>query len=110
MSKSHGWRHSLWIAPLTFAIAAPGYAQSSAPDERLALEEIVVTARKREENLQDVPIAVTAISAEALQREGVQDVQDLIERDPSLSFDLGIAPYDTPVSYTHLTLPTNREV
>jgi outer membrane receptor protein involved in Fe transport len=70
---------------------------AQAPDEGAALEEIVVTARKREENLQDVPIAVTAISAETLQREGVKDVQDITARDPSLSFDKGIAAYDTRI-------------
>jgi len=85
------------MAPLTFALATPGYTQSSAAEESLALDEVVVTARKREENLQDVPLAVTAISAERLQREGVRDVQGLIARDPSLSFDLGIAPYDTRI-------------
>lgn len=78
-------------------MAAPGYTQSSASEESLALDEVVVTARKREENLQDVPIAVTAISAETLQREGVRDVEDIVGRDPSLSFDLGIAPYDTRI-------------
>ncbi len=78
-------------------MATPGYTQSSASNESLALDEVVVTARKREENLQDVPIAVTAISAETLQREGVKDVEDIVGRDPSLSFDLGIAPYDTRI-------------
>jgi iron complex outermembrane recepter protein len=97
MSRSHGWRHCFWMAPLTFALAAPGYTQDSPTEEAIALEEIVVTARKREENLQDVPLAVNAISAETLQRQGVRDVQGIIERDPSLSFDLGIAPYDTRI-------------
>ena len=87
--------HGLWAAPLTLCLGLPAYGQ--APDEGVGLEEIVVTARKREENLQDVPIAVTAISAETLQREGVKDVQDITARDPSLSFDKGIAAYDTRI-------------
>jgi len=95
MSKYAKGLHSLWVAPLTVCLAAPTMAQ--APDEGVGLEEIVVTARKREENLQDVPIAVTAISAETLQREGVKDVQDITARDPSLSFDKGIAAYDTRI-------------
>ena len=57
----------------------------------------MVTARKREETLQDVPIAVTAISVEQLQRRGIQDVEGIIQGDPSLGFDLGIAPYDTRI-------------
>ncbi|MFZ9708484.1 MAG: TonB-dependent receptor [Steroidobacteraceae bacterium] len=87
--------HCLWVAPLTLAVAMPTLAQT--PDEGAALEEIVVTARKREENLQDVPIAITAVSAEALQRQGIKDVADLVQGDPSLSFDKGIAPYDTRI-------------
>ena len=87
--------HILWMAPLSFALGLPAMAQ--APDEGAALEEIVVTARKREENLQDVPIAITAVSGETLQREGIKDVSDLVQGDPSLSFDRGIAPYDTRI-------------
>lgn len=97
MSSYRGWRHGLWIAPLTFAIGSPSLAQPAPDGEALALEEVVVTARKREENLQDVPLAVTAVSLEQLQREGVQSVEELVGRDPSLSFDLGIAPYDTRI-------------
>jgi iron complex outermembrane receptor protein len=87
--------HGLWVAPLTVCLGLPANAQ--APDAGAVLDEIVVTARKREENLQDVPIAVTALSAETLRREGVKDVQDITARDPSLSFDKGIAAYDTRI-------------
>jgi len=87
--------HGLWVVPVTVCLAGPVMAQ--APDAGVALEEIVVTARKREENLQDVPIAVTAISGETLQREGVKSVEDITARDPSLGFDKGIAAYDTRI-------------
>jgi outer membrane receptor protein involved in Fe transport len=95
MSKYSRSLHGLWVAPLTLCLGLPANAQ--APDEGAVIEEVVVTARKREENLQDVPIAVTAISAETLRREGVKDVQDITARDPSLSFDKGIAAYDTRI-------------
>src|SRR5882762_5743909 len=42
-----------------------------------ALEEIVVTAQKRRENLQDVPIAITSITAAQIQTRGIEDVRDL---------------------------------
>jgi outer membrane receptor protein involved in Fe transport len=42
-----------------------------------SVEEIVVTAQKREQSLQDVPIVVTAISEQALQDAGVRDIKDL---------------------------------
>jgi len=58
--------------------AAPARAQiapSAAPADGLA--EIVVTARRRAENLQDVPVAVTAISAATLEQQAVTSLGDL---------------------------------
>ncbi|MET0987070.1 MAG: hypothetical protein ABW034_16870, partial [Steroidobacteraceae bacterium] len=40
--------------------------------EDIELQEIVVTARRREENLQDVPVAVTALTSEALKEKNVR--------------------------------------
>ena len=51
-----------------------------------AAEEIVVTARRREETLQDTPIAVSPFSAEALEVRQVQGTQDLERITPSLQF------------------------
>lgn len=52
---------------------------------RGAIEEVVVTARKREESIQDVPFAVTAYTAEELDRQGVHDLTTLDQQVPSLS-------------------------
>ncbi|KRB42470.1 TonB-dependent receptor [Phenylobacterium sp. Root700] len=49
-----------------------------------AIEEIVVTAQKREQNLQDVPIVVTVASAQLLQDTGVRDIKDLTVLTPGL--------------------------
>ena len=97
MSQSKSGRLGLWIALLTFSVGLPAQAQNSTAAPTVALEEIVVTARKREENLQDVPLAVSAISAEQIERAGIRSVEDVVARDPSMSFDLGIAPYDTRI-------------
>ena len=72
MPKPSNGLHALWVAPLVFAVALPAYGQ--APDNEAGLDEVVVTARKREETLIDVPLAVTAIGADALQREGIKDI------------------------------------
>ena len=48
------------------------------------VEEIIVTSQKREQSLQDVPIAVSAYGAETLRRAGVQDIRDLQQLSPSL--------------------------
>lgn len=83
-----------WIfvsaAMTTCAMAAGGAnAQQSeranATPAEQGLSEIVVTAQRREENLQDVPIAATAFSGEALQDKGVERLADLQFAAPSLS-------------------------
>ncbi|MGI9304358.1 MAG: TonB-dependent receptor plug domain-containing protein, partial [Gammaproteobacteria bacterium] len=48
------------------------------------LEEVIVTAQKREQNLQDVPIAVSAFSGEMLAQSGVKDMFELSSNSPSL--------------------------
>jgi iron complex outermembrane receptor protein len=57
--------------------------------ESLTIEEVVVTARNREESLSDVPISVSAYSSEQLSDLGINDVEDLINYTPGVSFDAG---------------------
>lgn len=52
--------------------------------ETVGLEEIVVTARKREENVQDTPIAVSAFTGEGLELRGVTDLANLDNFTPNL--------------------------
>jgi len=56
--------------------AAPAWAQSNETSV-VKIEEIIVTAQKREQALQDVPIAVTAFSAAALDRAQIEDATDI---------------------------------
>jgi iron complex outermembrane receptor protein len=73
----------------------PGSAASaadSAPSGVGALEEIIVTAQKRVERLQDVPVAVTALSGDALEAAGVAGTADLVDVTPSLTFAQGATP------------------
>jgi iron complex outermembrane recepter protein len=70
------------------ACAAPAIAQSveTPPDEQevSTLDTVVVTARRREENLQEVPLSVTAYSPEALAEKRISDRTDLANFTPSL--------------------------
>lgn len=61
---------------------------ASAQEENAAagLEEIVVTAQKREQKLQDVPMAVTAVSGTQLEQQGITQFQDLLRSVPGVSF------------------------
>ena len=51
------------------------------------LEEIVVTAQKREEGLQDTPIAVTAFTSAALEDKNIENIAQLADFTPNLIFD-----------------------
>ena len=52
------------------------------------IEEIVVTTRRREENLQEVPISVTAIDAQTIERQNINNMFDIAKLDPSLQMDV----------------------
>src|SRR5213080_4991091 len=56
------------------------------------LQEVVVTAQRREENIQNVPIAITAITTETLRSKGVTDIHALSNLTPSVNLDSG-APF-----------------
>ncbi len=59
--------------------------QSHAQEESLLLEEVLVTARKREERLIDVPMSISAVSGEAISKMNVNDIVDLADSLPNLS-------------------------
>ncbi len=67
------------------ATTPPALAQGSS----LVLDEVVVTARKRAETIQEVPMAITALDQDLLERIGFSNLTDLAEKVPSLS----MAPY-----------------
>ena len=52
--------------------------------QEVLLEEIIVTAQKRQQNLQEVPIAVTAFTGKMLQDSGIKDIRELAAITPSL--------------------------
>ena len=80
MKKNNAIRNALLIGTglASFALAPiAAFAQDAPEEETGGLEEIVVTAQKREQNMQDVPIAVTAISGDTLLTNRVTSVSDL---------------------------------
>jgi outer membrane receptor protein involved in Fe transport len=72
------------------------------------IEEIVVTTRKKEERLQDVPIAVSAISEEQISRQGVADLDDVVRNTPSVQFDRSFGPSDTRITIRGLSNTRGR--
>ncbi len=61
-------------------------AAQTAPARVGPIEEIVVTARRREENVQDVPVAITVVGSDVLDAQGVYNVNRLTQLQPSLQF------------------------
>ncbi|MBL4680248.1 MAG: TonB-dependent receptor [Pseudomonadales bacterium] len=72
-----------------FLLATFGSSQTFAESEykrQSVIEEIVVTAQKREENLQDVSIAATAFSGESLKNVGFQEGLTITQQVPNMNF------------------------
>jgi iron complex outermembrane receptor protein len=62
------------------------------------LEEIVVTTRRVEENLQEIPVAVTVFGAEFIQKQGVISTADVVKLVPGVQFDQSFSSQDTRIS------------
>jgi iron complex outermembrane receptor protein len=79
------------VASLAMADGSTGTGSSNATEDRrtAGLEEIIVTARRREENAQRVPIAITTISPQAMQDNNIATTQDLQFLVPSLTATTG---------------------
>ncbi len=75
------------LLPLAVAVASGGgISPTFAEENRLALEEVVVTARKKEESLMDVPMSITAVSGETMVKMNIQELNDLAQSLPNLTF------------------------
>ncbi|HYJ42269.1 MAG TPA: TonB-dependent receptor plug domain-containing protein, partial [Steroidobacteraceae bacterium] len=92
ITKRHKIAGCLTLAmPVLLLNAGPAAAQTppdttGAEPEAEGLEAIVVTARRREESLQDTPVAVTALSADALERQQIVSTTDLDKVAPNIQF------------------------
>jgi len=64
------------LLALSVAGVGPVFAQEDGAQQASGLEEVIVTARKREESLQEVPVAVTAVTGETLENGGVNTLID----------------------------------
>jgi iron complex outermembrane receptor protein len=84
-----GWVAAVGCVGLLSSGAALAQASSGAAEARVSgsLEEVVVTAQKRVERLQDVPVPVTALSAESLAENNQLRLQDFFASVPALSYN-----------------------
>ncbi|HST90637.1 MAG TPA: TonB-dependent receptor, partial [Brevundimonas sp.] len=84
-----------WSALSTFAMAQDAVPQDGAT----SVDDVIVTARRRAEVLQDVPVAVTAISAETLENRGTADITELARTTPSLTLNSARGSNSTLISF-----------
>jgi hypothetical protein len=73
------------VAAVGVAHAQDSAAAAAQEPETLTVDSIIVTAQKREQNLQDTPVVVTAVGAKLLQDTGVRDIKDLTILTPGLT-------------------------
>jgi len=66
-------------------LSEPAVAETAGADSR-GIEEVVVTARRREESVQEVPIPITALSADQLRDRGITEIKNIEKVTPNLSF------------------------
>jgi len=71
-------------------------------------DEMVVTTRQRSENLQDVPIAINAIGATEISRQGIFSLNDVVQLEPSLQYQTGFSPQDTQITIRGLSPERGR--
>ena len=103
MSRLPGLRLASLGGATVFALVLVSGAEVSAQS---AIEEVTVTARKREETLQQIPLSITAITAMEIQNRGVKSIRDVVNLTPGLSMsEFGAGTLNFPVirGMTNLT-------
>ncbi|WP_295215634.1 TonB-dependent receptor [uncultured Brevundimonas sp.] len=87
------------LAGATFAQDAEATAQAANAQDAATVDDIVVTARRRAESLQDVPVAVTAVTGEQLEARGALDITELARSTPSLTLNAARGSNSTLISF-----------
>jgi len=77
------------ISTALFGSALLSVSAMAQESDDIAIEEILVTAQKRSESLQEVPIAITVFSSDSIDQTGVQELRDLTEYIPNVTITQG---------------------
>ena len=96
------------VSASSAALVASGFMLTAPLAGWAQIEEIVVTTRKKSENIQDVPIAVDAISSEQIERRGISNVADVVKLSTSVQFDQAYGPQDTRIAVRGLSNTRGR--
>jgi iron complex outermembrane recepter protein len=85
------------LAPV--AVTPASAQQTPAASDAVTLDEIVVTARRRAENLQDVPVSITALTADTLDNQGAPDITSLTKLTPNLTMQVARGSNSTLIAF-----------
>ena len=89
MIRRNSWLDACMSRRITLAVfwlILPGVPSAIIAQDSVGIEEVVVTAQRREQNLQDVPISISAFSADAVEAYMFNDVTDYVTRTPNISW------------------------
>ena len=81
------------------AMSVQALAQQPTAGQDDVVEEVIVTARRREESLQEVPVAVTALSEERLEQTGATDITSLQQQTPNATVQVARGSNSTLISF-----------
>jgi iron complex outermembrane receptor protein len=88
MNQLKSINESRWLLAFLLPIFCSCYSSSTMSAEpSFVIEELVVTARKRSENMQDVPAAISAFSAEALQNTAAENIVEIENLTPNITIN-----------------------
>lgn len=90
-------RYLLGTVSMATLLATPTLALAQTAAPATALDEVVVTAERRSANIQDVPLAVSAVTGKMLQESGARDPRDLQQMVPNVQFLSGTAASTTSI-------------
>jgi iron complex outermembrane recepter protein len=101
MKKStfRGFAAACLATTAVVGVVAPAFAQ---------IEEIVVTTRKRAENLQEIPIVVTAFTAENIERKGIGSITDVLKYTAGVQINEAFVPQDQRITIRGLAPTRGR--
>ncbi|MFT7558549.1 MAG: iron complex outermembrane receptor protein [Flavobacteriales bacterium] len=100
------------VSPLVLAIAATMQSTGTihaAESTQLGLEEVIIFGQKREENSQEVPMAITAITSEAIERAGISSARDVTARIPNVTIVESLSPSSTYIISRGIASTRNSE-
>lgn len=86
------------VIALSVPAAVQAQSQTATASSRGGIEEIIVTAEKRAANVQDVPVAITVLNGDALEKIGGSNFTDIAKMAPSMTFQDGGNPAVSSIS------------